>query len=78
MAQILHYSTTRYITLRYVPLRYVTLCYISYTVVILVQWICAVRQYNCARNRKGLKIGTKEAVTIFSKYLIEYELIRTS
>ena len=30
----------------------------------IVRRICAICQYNCAKNGKGLKIGTKEADTI--------------
>ena len=29
----------------------------------LVRRICAIYQYNCTKNGKGLKIGTKEADT---------------
>ena len=31
---------------------------------IIVGRICEIYQYNCAKNGKGLKIGTKEAETI--------------
>ena len=30
----------------------------------IVRRICAIYQYNCAKNCKGLKIGTKEADNI--------------
>ena len=30
----------------------------------IVKQICATYQYNCAKNGKGLRIGTKEADTI--------------
>ena len=30
----------------------------------VVRQICAIYQYNCAKNGKDLKIGTKEADTI--------------
>ena len=36
----------------------------------IVQRICAIYQHNCAKNGKGLKVGTKEADTICIKYRV--------
>ena len=44
-------------TLSYLPTN-------PYGTKILLRQVCTIYQYNCAKNGKGLKIGTKEADTI--------------